>query len=72
MVSAISDKLSSEYPSAYIAPKVPTNDSGTATLGIIVAASERKKMKINITTSAMVSISSNSTSSNDALMLVVK
>jgi hypothetical protein len=37
MVSAISDRLSSENPSAYIAAKVPTSESGTATLGMMVA-----------------------------------
>ena len=37
MVSAISDRLSRLYPSRYIAPNVPTSDSGTATLGMMVA-----------------------------------
>ncbi len=37
IVSAIRDRLSSEYPSRYITPKVPTMDSGTAMLGMTVA-----------------------------------
>src|SRR5580658_11348443 len=37
IVNAINDKLSRLKPSAYIAAKVPTSDSGTATLGIMVA-----------------------------------
>ena len=38
IVSAIRERLSSEYPSRYITPKVPTIESGTATLGMMVAA----------------------------------
>src|ERR1700685_1434023 len=49
-------------------PKVPTSDSGTATLGMIVAERLRRNKKMTITTSAMVSINSNSTSSTDARM----
>ena len=71
IVSAISDRLSRLYPSAYIAANVPTSDSGTATLGIIVAYRLRRNRKITSTTSPMVSISSNSTSFTDAWMLVV-
>src|SRR5271170_5392025 len=71
IVSAIKDKLSSEYPSRYITPKVPTSDSGTATLGIIVAERLRRNKKMTITTSATVSISSNSTSLTDARMVTV-
>ena len=33
IVSAISEKMLSEYPSRYIAPNVPISDTGTATLG---------------------------------------
>ena len=40
---------------AFDTPKVPTIDSGTATLGITVAEKLRRKRKMTITTSAMVS-----------------
>ena len=53
-------------------PKVPTKDSGTATLGITVALALRKNMKITITTSATASKSSNSVSSTEARMVVVR
>ena len=59
MVSAIRVRLFRLYPSRYITPKVPTSDSGTATLGITVAERFRRKRKMTITTSPMVSISSN-------------
>ncbi len=72
MVSAISERLSRLYPSAYIAANVPTIESGTATLGIMVADRLRRNRKITRTTRTMVRISSNSTSSTDAWMLVVK
>src|SRR5579872_2839268 len=36
MVSAMSDRLSMLYPNRYITPNVPTSDTGTATLGMIV------------------------------------
>src|SRR5262249_5037484 len=49
-----------------------TSDRGTATLGMIVAENVRRKRKITITTSATVSISSNSTSLTDARIVVVR
>ncbi len=55
----------------YITAKVPISDSGTATLGMMVAERLRRKRKMTMTTSPMVSISSNSTSFTDAWMLVV-
>ncbi len=42
MVSAIRDRLLSEYPQRYITPKVPISESGTATPGMKVARSERR------------------------------
>src|SRR6266404_7756138 len=72
MVSAISVRLFRLYPSRYIAANVPTSDSGTATLGITVAAGLRKNRKITVTTSAMVSMSSNCTSRTDARMVAVR
>ena len=66
MVSAISDRLSRLYPSRYIAAKVPIRDSGTATLGIIVAYRFRRNRKMTMTTRKTVSSNSNSTSSTEA------
>ncbi len=56
----------------YIAPNVPTMESGTATLGMTVAESFPRNRKITITTSATVSTSSNCTSWTDARMVVVR
>ena len=50
----------------YIAANVPTSESGTATLGIIVAYKLRRNRKMTSTTRPMVSISSNSTSFTEA------
>ena len=72
MVSAISDRLSRLKPSRYIAAAVPSSASGTATPGISVAGTLRRKTKITITTSAMVSSRVNSTSSTEALMFCVR
>ena len=72
MVSAISVRLLIENPARYITPKVPTSDSGTATLGITVALALRRNRKITMTTSATASSSSNSVSSTEARMVVVR
>ena len=72
MVSAIRVRLFRLYPSMYIAPKVPTRESGTATLGMMVAATVRRKRKMTMTTRAITSISSNSTSSTEARMVTVR
>src|SRR5579862_9320412 len=72
MVSAISVRLLRLNPNAYIAAKVPTRESGTATLGMIVAAKVRRNTKMTATTSATHSISSNSTSDTDARTVVVR
>ena len=55
-----------------MAPKVPTSERGTAANGIKVAYRLRRKTKMIITTSATVSINSNSTSETEALIDVVK
>ena len=47
-------------------PKVPTSDSGTVMLGMIVAQRWRRKMKITSTTRPMVSIRVNCTSSTES------
>ena len=62
MVSAISVRLLMEKPARYITPKVPTSDSGTATLGISVAEALRRNTKITATTRPTARISSNCTS----------
>ena len=72
IVSAISVRLFKLYPSRYITPNVPISESGTATLGIAVAERFRKNRNTTITTSPMASISSNSTSSTDARIVVVR
>src|SRR5262245_4328786 len=72
IVSAINDRLFRLNPKSDMAPKVPTRDSGTATAGMIVAATVRRKRKITITTSPTDSISSNWTSSTDPRMVTVR
>ncbi len=72
IVSAISDRLFRLKPARYITPKVPISDSGTATLGISVAATLRRNRKVTITTSAIDSISSNWTSLIEARMVWVR
>src|ERR1700747_3466697 len=72
MVSAIKVKLLRLYPSRYITPKVPTRESGTATLGMIVADKVRRNKKITMTTSATVSTKVNCTSLTEARMVAVR
>ena len=50
-VSAISERLSSEYPSRYITANVPTIDMGKARLGMAVAERLRRKRKMTRMTS---------------------
>ncbi len=72
IVSAIKVRLFRLKPARYITPNVPTIESGTATLGMMVADTLRRNRKITMTTSATVSISSNSTSDTDARMVMVR
>jgi len=72
MVSAIKERLFRLNPRRYIAPKLPTRDSGTATLGMIVAATLRRKRNMTRTTSATASIISNCTSWTDARIVEVR
>ncbi len=72
IVSAMSVRLFREKPSRYIAPKVPTSESGTATLGMTVPTAVRRKRKMTMTTRPIVSISSNSTSRTEARIVVVR
>jgi hypothetical protein len=72
MVSAISDRLSGCSPAGTSPPAVPSSASGTVMLGITVAGTLRRNTKMTITTSAMVSISVNSTSASEARMFCVR
>ena len=71
IVSAISDRLFRLKPRRYIAPNVPTSDSGTDKLGMRVARVLRMKTKITSTTRTTASISSNSTSCTEERMVTV-
>ena len=52
--------------------KVPASASGTVMLAMNVGQNRRRNRKITITTSAMLSISENCTSSTEARMVVVR
>ena len=71
MVSAISDRLSSEKPQNHMTPKVAISDSGSATPAMMVARIVRRKISTTMMTSATLSISVNCTSRIDARMVVV-
>src|ERR1051326_6103747 len=53
MASAMSERLSTLYPSRYITANVPSNDKGTEILGMTVAHKFLKKMKTTRMTSPM-------------------
>src|SRR6266550_7489230 len=72
IVSAMRERLSRLKQQSFIRPKVPTNVSGNATLGMTVAQNFRRKTKMTITTSATVSNSVNCTSVTDARMVSVR
>ena len=72
MVSAMSDRLSRLKPTRYMTAKVPINETGTATLGIMVARGLRKKKKTTSTTRPMEMSRVRSTSSTEARMVVVR
>ena len=65
-VSASSVMLLIENPSAYIAAAVPISDTGTASVGMMVADAERRNRKITSTTSATAITSVICTSSTDS------
>ena len=52
MVSAISDRLSSEKPQNHITPKVAISDSGSATPAMMVARMVRRNTSTTMMTSA--------------------
>src|SRR5215470_63035 len=72
IVSAISDRLLRLKPNRYMAPSVPTSDSGTEREGISVARPERRNTKITSTTRITASDSSYSTSRTEARMVMVR
>ena len=72
MVSAIRERLLRLKPNRYMAPSVPTSDSGTERLGIRVARALRRNTKITSTTRITASVSSNSTSCTEARMVTVR
>src|SRR5215469_4003647 len=53
IASAIKDRLSRLYPSRYITPNVPTSESGTAMLGMMVARTVRKNTNTTMITSTI-------------------
>ena len=71
IVSAISDRLSRLYPHRYMMPKVPINETGTATPGMNIVRRLRRKTKTTRITSSTATTKVNSTSRIDALMVVV-
>ena len=72
MVSAISERLSSEKPQSAITAKVPTIESGSATAGISVARGLRRKSQMVITTSTTASARVNCTSRTEARIVSVR
>src|SRR5271165_6329890 len=72
MVSAINDRLSRLKLKTYITATVPSSASGTVTPGMMVAQALRKNTNITSTTSTMVMAKVFSTSSTEALMVVVR
>src|SRR5580658_8377542 len=72
MVSAINERLSMLKLSRYIDANEPSSASGTVTAGMNVAQKLRRNNNITSTTSTIVSISVNSTSSTEARMVVVR
>src|SRR5580692_10679020 len=72
MVSAISDRLSRLKLSRYIIANEPSSASGTVMPGMSVAQKLRRKSNMTSTTSTMVSIRVNSTSSTEARIVLVR
>jgi len=62
MVSAISERLSSEKPANHMTRNVAMRESGNATPAMIVARMVRRKISTTSTTSATASTSVNCTS----------
>ena len=71
IVSAISDRLSRLKLHRYITPNVPISEIGTATLGIRVDRTSRRKTNTTRTTSSTEMISVLSVSRTEARMVTV-
>ena len=69
---AIRVRLLMENPARYMKPNVPMSETGTATLGMMVAGRLRKNRKITSTTSATANSSSICTSRTEARMVMVR
>src|SRR5271154_7311946 len=72
MVKAIMDRLSMLYLHKYMTANVPIKETGTATLGMRVARTLRRKRKTTRITSPIDMASVRSTSLTDARMVVVR
>src|ERR1700685_4233635 len=72
IVSAIKERLSIEYPSKYITPKVPISDTGTATAGMAVAQKLCRKAKITTITRTMEISRLISTSRTELRIVIVR
>src|SRR5215469_17215277 len=72
IASAINDKLSRLYPSRYITPNVPTSESGTAMLGMMVARTVRRNTNTTMITRKIEINSVRSMSLTDALTETVR
>ena len=72
MARAINERLSSEKPARYITAQVPMRETGTATAGIRVARTLRRKRKTTSTTSMTEMISVSSMSFTEARIVSVR
>ena len=72
MVSAISERLSSEKPAKYMTQNVAMSESGSATPAMIVALMVRRKISTTSTTSPTASTSVNCTSRIEARIVSVR
>src|ERR1700732_2119030 len=72
IVSAINERLSRLYPHKYITPDVPTRDTDTDTLGIMVAQKLRRKTNTTKITSSTEINKLISTSRMDDRIVVVR
>ena len=72
IVSAISVKLLTEKPARYMTPKVPTSETGTATIGISVARPLRRKTNTTRITSTTAITSARPVSRSEARIVTVR
>ncbi len=72
IASAMSDRLSSEKPARYMMAQVPISETGTATAGMNVARTLRRKTKTTPITSNTEMISVRSISDTEARMVSVR